>query len=133
MRIVSGTQLTFELQPGLLQRYSTLRQCVYHTALNYSRGMKALAADLDLSESELSRRLNPSEGDNRSCDVNLMAQIIEATGDLTPLHWLMARFLRDSETRKRAAVDQLAALLPQIATLLADAGAAEQKRGGNRR
>ena len=123
MRVVSGTQLTLELQPGLLQRYTTLRQCLYHSAMNYTRGIKALAADLDLSESELTRRLNPSEGDPRSCDVNLMVQIVDATGDLTPLHWLMARFLRDSETRKQAAVDQLAILLPQIATLLADAGA----------
>lgn len=131
MRVVSGTQLTLELQPGLLQRYTTLRQCLYHSAMNYARGIKALAADLDLSESELTRRLNPSEGDPRSCDVNLMVQIIEATGDLTPLHWLMARFLRDSETRKQAAVDQLAVLLPQIATLLADAGAAPAK--GTRR
>lgn len=58
MRVVSGTQqLTLELQPGLLQRYSTLRQCLYHTALNYTRGIKSLAADLDLSESELTRRL----------------------------------------------------------------------------
>jgi len=123
VRVVSGTQLTLELQPGLLQRYTTLRQCLYHSAMNYTRGIKALAADLDLSESELTRRLNPSEGDPRSCDVNLMVQIVDATGDLTPLHWLMARFLRDSETRKQAAVDQLAILLPQIATLLADAGA----------
>lgn len=131
MRIVSNNQLTLELQPGLLQRYSTLRQCVYHTALNYARGMKSLAADLDLSESELSRRLNPSEGDNRSCDVDLMARIIAATEDHTPIHWLMARFLRDAETRKQAAVDQLAQLLPQIATLLADAGA-QAKQGARR-
>jgi AraC-like DNA-binding protein len=133
MRVVSNTQLTLELQPGLLQRYSTLRQCLYHAAMNYSRGIKSLAADLDLSESELSRRLNPSEGDNRSCDVNLMVQIVDATGDLTPLHWLMARFLRDADARKQAAVDQLAVLMPQIAALLADAGAGQAVKQGGRR
>lgn len=132
MRVVSGNQLTLELQPNLLQRYSTLRQCLYHAAMNYPRGIKSLAADLDLSESELTRRLNPSDGDPRSCDVNLMVQIIDATGDLTPLHWLMARFLRDAETRKQAAVDQLAQLLPQIATLLADASAGSAKQGSRR-
>lgn len=98
------------------------RQCVHHTALNYSRGMKCLAADCDLSESELSRRLHPSDGDNRSCDVNLMVRIVEVTGDLTPMHWLMAKFLQDTETRRGAAVEQLAQLMPQIAALLADAG-----------
>lgn len=129
MRVVSGTQLTLELQPDLLRRYSTLRQCVHHSALNYERGMKALAADLDLSESELSRRLNPSDGDNRSCDVNLMVQVMEKTSDLTPLHWLMARFLRDPETSRQAAVQQLAQLMPHIATLLAEAGVGPAKPG----
>lgn len=132
MGIVSQTQLTLELRPDLLRRFSTLRQCVHHTALNYERGMKDLAADLDLSESELSRRLNPSDGDNRSCDVNLMVRIIEFTGDQSPLHWLMAKFLRDTETTKQAAVQQLAQLMPQIAALLADAGAAPAKQGGRR-
>lgn len=122
MRVVAANQLTLELQPDLLRRFSTLRQCVHHVALNYQHGMKNLAADLDLSESELSRRLSPSENDNRSCDVNLMVQIMERTGDATPLHWLMARFLRDPDVRKQAAVEQLAQLVPEIVSLLADAG-----------
>lgn len=132
MRIVSNTQqLTFELQPDLLRRFSTLRQCVHHSVLGYERGMKALAADLDLSESELSRRLNPSEDDKRSCDVNLMVRIVELTGDLMPLHWLMAKFLRDAEASKQAAVQQLAQLMPHIAQLLVEAGAPPAK--GTRR
>lgn len=130
MRVVSGTQLTLELQPGLLKRYSSLRQCVYHTAMNHHEGIKQLAADLDLSESELSRRLNPSEGDNRSCDVNLMVQIIEKTGDLTPLHWLMTKFLRDEETNRQAALSKLQQLAPSLVDLFVDAGLIpEQKRG----
>lgn len=129
MRVATNTQqLTLELRPDLLRRFSTLRQCVHHTALSYSRGMKDLAADLDLSESELSRRLNPSEDDKRSCDVNLMVRIVEVTGDQEPLHWLMAKFLRDAESTKQAAVQQLAQLMPHIATLLAEAGASTTKR-----
>lgn len=132
MRVVAANQLTLELQPGLLQRYTTLRQCVYHTALNYSRGIKALAADLDLSESELTRRLNPSEADPRSCDVNLMVAVIEKTNDLMPLQWMMARFLRDEDTRRAAAIEQLAQVAPLILTLLADAGVGPQKGRGRR-
>lgn len=127
MRIVATNQLTLELQPSLLQRYTTLRQCVWHTALNYSRGLKALAADLDLSESELTRSLNPSENDPRRCDVNLMDRIIEVTEDTTPIQWQMAKHLRDKEARRSAAVDQLAQLMPQIATLLVDAGVTPAK------
>lgn len=121
MPVVSGSQLTLELQPGLLNRYKTLRECVHHSVLNDPRGIKAVAADCDLSVSELTRRLSPSDGDPRSCDVNLLVPIMDSTGDLTPLHWLNARFLQCPNTKRQQAVNQLAALLPQIATLLADA------------
>lgn len=129
MRVVASTsQLTLHLQPGLLQRYSSLRECVYHSALNDPRGLKAIAADCDISVSELSRRLNPSEGDPRSLDVDLFVRVMDSTQDHTPLHWLMTRFLQDEDSKRRAAVDQLAQLMPQIATLLADAGASRSAR-----
>jgi len=132
VRVVSSNQCTLELQPGLLQRYRTLRDCLHHSVLNDSRGPKAVAADCDLSLSELSRRLSPSDGDPRSCDVNLMVDIIDSTKDLTPLYWLMARFLQDEDSRRRSAVDQLAQLMPHIATLLSDAGVSPQKQSNKR-
>lgn len=129
MRVVAANQLTLELQPGLLQRYTTLRQCVYHTAMNYPRGLKALAADLDLSESELTRRLNPSENDPRSCDVNLLDRIMTITEDYTPIQWQMAKHLRDKEAKRAAALDQVAAIVPQLVQLLAEAGVDAKARG----
>ena len=124
MRIDPGmtSQLTLELNLELLQRYRTLRECVHHVALDYPRGMKALAADLDLSQSELSRRLHPTDGDPRSLDVDLMVRIMEATGDIRPLHWLIARFIPTEADRRSAAVDELTAILPRLAELLAAAG-----------
>lgn len=127
MTVVSGSQLGLELQPGLLARFATLRECVYHSVLGDPRGLKAVAADCDLSKSELSRRLNPSDGDPRSLDVDLFVQIMRSTKDLTPLHWLMAAFLEDEEARKRAAVEQLGRMLPDIARLLDAAGVVPAK------
>lgn len=124
-------QLTLELQLGLLQRYRSLRECVHHSCLNDRRGLKAIAADCDLSVSELSRRLHPAEGDPRSLDVDLLVQIITSTGDLTPLHWLIARFLPSDETRRQAAVDQLSQLMPRLAELLAAAGG-DPRKGARR-
>lgn len=115
-------QLTLELQLGLLQRYRTLRECVHHVALDYPRGMKALAAECDLSQSELSRRLHPTDGDPRSLDVDLMVRIVEVTGDLRPLHWLVARFVPSEQDRRQAAVDELTNMMPRLAELLAAAG-----------
>ena len=118
----SSNQLTLELQPGLLRRYDSLREAVHHSVLNDRRGMKAVAADCDISVSELSRRLAPSEGDPRSLDVNLFVAILASTGDLTPLHWLNARFMSGDDDRQRVAVETLSRLLPEIASLLAEAG-----------
>ncbi len=130
MRVVAGSNLTLELQPSLLNRYSSLRECVHHSVLSDRRGLKAVAADCDLSVSELSRRLHPADGDLRSLDVNLFVQILESTRDLTPLHWLMAKFLQDENTKRQHAVEQLAQMMPALAQLLADAGATG--RGGRK-
>lgn len=122
MRVVAASQLTLELQSHVRQRFGSLRECLHWTVLNDPRGIKAVAADCDLSVSELSRRLHPSDDDPRSCDVNLMVRVMHSTRDLAPLHWLMSEFLQDDDTKRRAAVDQLSTLMPQIAAPLADAG-----------
>ena len=122
MRVVATNQLTLELHPDVRKRFGSLRECVHWSALNDPRGIKAIAGDCDISVSELSRRLHPSDDDPRSCDVNLMVRIMHSTRDLAPLHWLMAEFLQDEDTKRQAAVDQLAALMPQIAALLNQAG-----------
>jgi len=122
MRVVAGPSLTLDLEPGLLQRFPSLRDCIHWSVLNDRRGPKAVAADCDISASELARRLSPSDGDPRSCDVNLMVRIMQSTGDLTPLYYLMALFLTDEDTKRRASLDRLNQMLPEIAQLLASAG-----------
>jgi len=62
VRVVAASQLTLELQGDVRQRFATLRECLHWTVLNDPRGLKAVAADCDLSVSELSRRLHPSDG-----------------------------------------------------------------------
>lgn len=129
---MSAQQLTLDLRLDLLRRYATLREAVHHSVLNDVRGLKAVAADCDLSVSELSRRLNPADGDPRSLDVNLLVEIMSSTQDFTPVHWLNARFLVSGESRRANAVDQLSRMLPELAALLADAGVdslAKAKRG----
>lgn len=126
---MSFSQLTLDLRLDLLRRYGTLREAVHHSVLNDPRGLKGVAADCDLSVSELSRRLSPSEGDPRSLDVNLLVSILDSTQDFTPLHWLNARFLVNEDARKTHALDQLHRMLPEIAALLADVGdSAKRKR-----
>ncbi len=123
-------QLTLELQPGLTQQYRTLRECVAAAVYQHRGGIGGVAAAIDQSPSELGRRLNHADGDpQRNLDIDDLARIVEATGDHRPVLWLVEKFLPSDEQKRRAAVDQLAALMPQIASLLADAGSTA-KAGG---
>lgn len=126
MRVVAGS-LTLDLEPGLLQRFPSLRDCVHWTVLNDPRGIKAVAADCDITVSELTRRLSPTENDPRSFDVNLMVRVMRSTKDFTPIYFQMSEFLADDETKKREAVAELSKLVPRLSQLLAAAGADDRK------
>lgn len=116
---VSGIQqLRLDFEPSIRQRFATLRECVYHVALSDPRGMKAVAFDCDKSLSELSRCLNPSDGDPRSCDVNLMVAVMHSTGNTAPLQWLLGEFGQDREARQDAAYAQIQNMLETLPVLL---------------
>lgn len=115
MRVVSASQLTLEFQPSVRQRHRTLRQCVAAAVLASPKGAKQIAADCDISESELSRRLAPkSERDPRSCDVDLMVAVMRSTGDLSPLQWLLAEFTQDDDARLQSLAGQVEQALPVL-------------------
>lgn len=115
MRVLAGNQLTLDFEPSVRQRFPTLRQCVHYVVLQDPRGIKQVAADCDMSESELSRRLAKKKaGSPRSCDVDLMVAIIRSTKSLLPIHWLLAEFVPDDRTRHATALSTVELLLPQL-------------------
>ncbi|MDE2098664.1 MAG: hypothetical protein KGL39_15525 [Patescibacteria group bacterium] len=132
MRVVAGNQLTLSFEPSVRQRFPTLRQCLQYVVLQDPRGIKAVAADCDLSESELSRRLTEkSDGNPRSCDVDdVLVAVMHSTRSLLPLQWLAAEFGQDDESRRAAAVTTVESLLPQLQIALAELKRPE--RGGRR-
>jgi hypothetical protein len=120
MRVLAGNQLTLDFEPSVRQRFPTLRQCVHYTVLQDPRGIKAVAADCDLSESDLSRRLAPKKkGSPRACDVDLMAAIMRSTKNLLPIQWMLAEFVPDDRTRQAAALSTVETLLPQLMAAVA--------------
>lgn len=127
MRVVAGNQLTLNFEPSIRQRFATLRECVHYVVIDDKRGIKAVASDCDISVSELTRRLSPTDNDPRSCDVNLMVGIMRSTKSLLPLQWLVAEFVPDDHTRHTAALTAVETLLPQLLGAVA-----ELKRGGKR-
>ncbi len=118
--VKNSTQMTLDFTPGLTSRFRSLRECVSASVYSCPRGLSSIAADLDMSPSELTKRLNPDGSEPRPLRVDDLEKIVCATGDNTPIYWLIERFLRSDEARRSSAINQLSHLLPQIERLLTE-------------
>src|SRR5690242_9919279 len=121
-------QTSFDFTPGLTAQFPLLRDLLCAVVYGSRGGLKAVAADLDLSPSELSRMLNRDQDDPRKLDVDDFVRIVASTGDGRPIQWLIEKFLRDPATMRAEATAELARLLPMLTQLAAQAGAPAPKR-----
>lgn len=110
-------QLKLDFEPGLTERHRTLLDCVRECAYKSSKPMKAIAADMDLSESDLSRKLSGHESDTRRLTVDDFVRLIEVTGDITPVNWLIERFHLSEDDKTRQAAREFLKQLPQMMAL----------------
>src|SRR5690242_7997933 len=94
--VVSNSQLHLDFTPGLAERHRSLKACVRQGAYSHPNPLKTIAADMDMSESELSRKLseNPEDKRNLSCDD--LERYIQATGDTDPIFYLVEKYLEDA-------------------------------------
>lgn len=121
-----STQLTLQLEPGLTERFGSLRECV--AAGVYSRGLKRVAMDLDKAPGNLSRELG---GDSdRHFSVEALERYIQTQGDLTPIHYLIVRYMGDQAHAEAATMKRVEDLLAQVAALV---GESHAKRPAARR
>lgn len=116
------TQLTLQLEPGLTVRNRTLKECV--AAGIYQRGVVAVAGRIDVSPSHLSEALS---GQGRKFDIDDLERYIEVTNDLTPVHYLVAKFLRDPAAQQQEALAGLVELANALPGLLAQAGLTKKR------
>ena len=115
MKQTSGHfQLGLEIDPGVLDEFPEFRDAVRASVYSCGRAFKAIAADLDMSVSELSRKLSENPNDPVHFPLSKLPDLIKATGDNRPIHWLISRFIEDEETKRSRAVDELSRLLPLI-------------------
>lgn len=117
-----STQLTLSLESSVTV-HPSLKACV--AAGVYQRGVVAVAGKIDASPSHLSESLSGS--DRRKFDVDDLEAYIEATGDTTPIMYLVAKFLRDPAVVQQEALSRLVGLADQLPGLLEAAGL--QKKG----
>ncbi len=120
---MNPSQLALDFQPGLTTQHKTLTSVTAATIYASRGGLSSVAADLDTSPSDLTRRLSGGdERDNRPLTVEQFVAILRSTRDFRPIFWLIEEFLQDPDAKKNQAIDQLATLVPMIARLVEQAG-----------
>lgn len=111
-------QLTLSLEPDLTARYRCTRDVV--AAGVYQRGLKRIAAEIEQSPGSLSSAL---AGDGRHLSTDALELYIEKTGDVTPVLYLVARFIGSNAEQIAAARDaRIEVLLSEVAGLLGKRG-----------
>jgi hypothetical protein len=110
-------QLSLNFEPGLAERWSTVKACVRERVYANQKPLKAIAADMNLSPSELSRKLSENPDDTRDLSVDDLERFITATQDHTPIYYLIEKFAISTQTKQAYAAAELAKALPQILAL----------------
>ncbi len=119
------SQLTLSFDLDLTERYSNLRECV--TSCIYQRGLKRVAMDLDKAPGNLSRELG---GDSdRHFSVEALERFIQTQNDLTPIYYLIARYMGNQAEAEAATIRRLEDLLGEVRSVV---GQVQQKKTGRR-
>ena len=113
-------QLTLSFEQGLADKFPSLRECVATGV--YQRGLGNTAIDLNKAPGNLSVELSDDPQRHFSCDS--LERYMEKSKDLTPLYYLIDKFLQDKGRKQEEALAQLAPLLAQLAPLMRQAGIA---------
>lgn len=114
-------QLEITLEGGLRDQFPEFWECVQASESGCGRQHKAIAADLDMSPSELSRKLANNPDDPLNFPLRLFPALLRSTRDLRPLYWLIEEFCEDDKARASRVQAELAAMLPKLQALLVKA------------
>jgi hypothetical protein len=120
MSSVARNQLTLDFEPSLPERFSTLRSYIAHRAMVTSKALKVQAADMDLSPSTLTRKLNPAEGDTQRFNLDDLEDWITSTGECAAvIEYLAAKFMDSDDARRVRALARVEQLGSELASVLA--------------
>jgi hypothetical protein len=125
---MSSNQFVLPFQQGLTAQYPRWRDVLAHAVYSSRHGLNGVAAHMDQSPSDLSKRLSSEHGDPRPMREEDILGIIETTGDLTIIYWLVEKFIQSPDAQRTQAIAQLAQLMPTIQALVESATATDSKR-----
>lgn len=88
-------QVELNFEGGLTDQYPEFKDCVKASVYGCGRPFKAIAADLDMSSSALSRKLANNPDDPVHFPLHRLPELLQATSDMRPLYWLVEKYCRD--------------------------------------
>ena len=115
-------QMTLMFEPGIGSRNRRLRE--HLAARVYGAGLVSIAGRLDMAPSKLTEKLagEDSGGKVRGLTVDELERYIEQTGDVSPIHYLVDKYLQDPAAQQQEALAKLAAVADMLPGLLEQAG-----------
>lgn len=114
--------MTLNFEPGLAERHKTLKCCVRERVYANVKPLKTVAADMDLSETELSRKLSENPKDTRDLTCDDLEAYIKATGDHSPIFYLVEKYAVNPDAQRAFAAAAFARALPELLALARQAG-----------
>lgn len=119
MTSIAPTQMTLNFEPSLPDRFPSLRSYIAHRTPLLAKSAKVIAADMDMSPSTLSRKLNPTEGDTQRFNLDDFEAFLESTGDAPAyIQYLAAKFMDSPEARKERVLAKVESLAAQLASAM---------------
>ena len=112
-------QMTLNFEPGMADRYATLREFMAARLHAQERPAKSIAMDMDMAPSTLSRKLAPAEGDTQRFNCDDLESFIRATGDVSCIEYLAAKYLHSDEQKQARMVARVEVLATEMASVLA--------------
>lgn len=120
-QVFTLNQVEIDFVGGMTEQFPEFKDVIRASAYSCGKPFKSVAADLDMSVSELSRKLNENPHDPVHFPLHRLPDLIRATGDKRPIYWLIESFIEDKSAKRARAMDELSGLLPHIAQLLKSA------------
>lgn len=115
MSSLAINQLTLDFQPSLSERFPTLREYIAYRSMSLQKPLKSIAADMDMSPSTLSRKLNPGEGDTQRFNLDDLQNYLDTTGDASAvIEWLASRYMDSDEAKQKRMVSEASKLMLQL-------------------
>ena len=116
MTSVPVSQLTLNWEPGLPDRWPTLRAYIAYRMQVQAKSAKAIAGDMDIAPSTLSRKLSPGPEDTQRFNLDDLEGYLKSTGDTAAvIEYLAAKFMAGGdESRKARAIARVELLATEL-------------------